>query len=127
MSELLYLDVEDLLHIATRTLGQVPQVRDLGLLGASAARPQTNVFGHEPYKTLADKAAALLVSICMNHALIDGNKRLAWAAAVSFMLINGSALPELNNDEAYDLVMGVATGNLEWQDVAAAFCEAGIA
>ncbi|MEV6494212.1 type II toxin-antitoxin system death-on-curing family toxin [Actinoplanes sp. NPDC051633] len=124
---MIYLDVEDLLQIAGRTLGASPLVRDMGLLGASAARPQTNVFGYEPYKTLGAKAAALLVSLTMNHALQDGNKRLALAAAEVFIFINtDGALLEMTNDEKYHLVMGVARGELDVDDVAAKFWEAGI-
>lgn len=121
-----YLDVEDLLHVAERTLGEKPQVRDLGLLGASVARPQTNFFGHEPYPTVATKAAALLVSITMNRALVDGNKRLALAATEAFVWLNIGKLIDMNSDEKYNLVVGVATGNLELEDVAAALWEAGV-
>ena len=41
---------------------------------------------------LDGKAAALLHSIVRNHALVDGNKRLAWTAAVVFSDINGAQL-----------------------------------
>lgn len=71
----IYLTVEDVLCVARRTLGDEPKVRDLGLLSASVARPRTVVFGHDPYPTLADKAAALIHSIARNHSLVDGNKR----------------------------------------------------
>ncbi len=124
---MIYLDVEDLLLIARRTLAeQEVVVRDMGLLGAAAARPMTNVFGYEPYKTLGEKAAALLVSLTMNHALQDGNKRLALAATETFIFINDGGLLDLTNDEKYDLVMGVATNNLDVPDVAARFWEVGL-
>jgi death-on-curing protein len=58
------------------------------------------------------KAAALLHSIARNHALIDGNKRLALAAVIAFYGLNGRRLT-LTNDEAYDLVISVAAGQLD--------------
>ncbi len=121
-----YLEVEDLVMVASLVLDTEPQVRDVALLSMSAARPQTNVFGHEPYPTVADKAAALLVSLAMNHPLVDGNKRLALAASWAFCQLNVGRLPAMTNDEAYDLVMGVATGRLDEKDVAVALREADI-
>jgi len=73
-------------------------VRDPGLLAAAAARPGTVVFGQVAYPTLFGKAAAVLFSVCQNHALLDGNKRLAWAAAVTFLALNGVPVPEVDVD-----------------------------
>lgn len=124
---MIYLDVEDLVRIATLLLDpQPPIVRDLGLLSMAAHRPQTQAFGFEPYPTVPEKAAALLVSICMNHPLQDGNKRLALAAAWAFCDLNVNRKPAMNNDEAYALVMGVATGELDVKEVAEALRKAGI-
>ncbi len=116
MSEVEYLDLEDLLRL-TRDLGAGP-VRDPGLLDSAAARPRSTVFGDDAYPTHALKAAALLHSICCNHALVDGNKRLAWLAATVFLKLNGSRVG-LSHDEAFDLVMAVAEGALEVSDIAA--------
>ncbi len=55
-----------------------------GLLAAAAARRRITVFGEDAYPTVEDKAAALLHSLVSNHALVDGNKRLAWSAARIF-------------------------------------------
>jgi death on curing protein len=103
-----FLDLEDLLSL-TKDLGAGP-VRDVGLLDAAAARPRTSVFGEDAYPTLQGKAAALLHSICMNHALVDGNKRLAWHAAVVFLDLNRFAV-SLSHDAAFNLVMAVAEGS----------------
>ena len=108
---MIYLDLEDLLHIADRVLDGQVGVRDAGLLASAAARPQTTVFGQDAYASVHDKAAALLHSIVCNHALVDGNKRLGLAAAIAFLGINGWRLT-LSNDEAYDLVVAVASGHL---------------
>lgn len=106
-----FLHLEDLLAIAARIGRGEPGVRDLGLLESAAARPRTSVFGEEAYADLPTKAAALLESIVRNHALIDGNKRLGWLALVTFVALNGVRL-DVPDDEAYDLVIGVAEGRL---------------
>ena len=108
---MIYLTLEELLHVAERTLGEV-LVRDHGLLESALARPQTTVFGDDAYPTVEEKAAALLHSIARNHALVDGNKRLALAGTIAFLGMNGWRLT-LSNNEAYDLVMAVATSELD--------------
>ena len=109
---MIYLTLPELLHIAERTLGGTPQVRDVGLLESALARPQATAFGSDAYPDVDAKAAALLHSLARNHALIDGNKRLALAGVIAFYGVDGRRLT-LTNDEAYDLVMVVADGTLE--------------
>jgi death-on-curing protein len=119
----IYLDLDSLLHIATRTLGGEPLVRDYGLLGSALVRPRASAFGEDAYAGLFAKAAALLHSLARNHALVDGNKRLALAGTIAFLGINGHRLT-LSNDEAYDLVIAVATGALDdVADIATVLCE----
>jgi len=108
-----YLDVEDLLDIASIVLGSPPKVRDYGLLSSASARPMTSMFGQEAYPDLAGKAAALLHSICCNHALIDGNKRLAWASTMVFISLNsGAPIPDVDVDAAEAFMLAVADGSL---------------
>ncbi|MFZ4486643.1 MAG: type II toxin-antitoxin system death-on-curing family toxin [Candidatus Nanopelagicales bacterium] len=115
---MIYLTIEDLLVVAERVLGGDVLLRDAGLLESAAARPQTTVFGEDTYPDLHSKAAALLLSICKNRALIDGNKRLALAATIVMLGVNGWKL-SLTNDEAYDLVIAIASSELtEVADVA---------
>jgi death-on-curing protein len=114
-----YLEVDDLVEIASIVLGEPPQIRDLGLLSSSAVRPATVAFGQEAYTDLWTKAAALLHSVCMNHALIDGNKRLAWAAARVFLALNDVPVKDVDVDPAEVVVMSVAGGTLtEVSDIA---------
>jgi len=108
----IYLTLAELLHVAERTLGSEAAVRDHGLLQSALARPQASAFGGDAYPSLEEKAAALLHSLARNHALVDGNKRLALAATIAFLGINGTRLT-LSNDEAYELVMAVAAGRLD--------------
>ncbi len=111
-----FLELEDLLIIVDE-LGVGP-VRDLGLLDSAAHRPQTSLFGEDAYPDLHTKAAVLLESLTRNHALIDGNKRIGWVAVVVFYGLNGFTInaPE---DDAYDLVIDVATGALPYAQAAA--------
>lgn len=117
-----FLDLEDLLAL-TNDLRAGP-VRDAGLLESAAARPRTSLFGEDAYPTLADKAAALLHSICKNHALVDGNKRLAWLAADVFLRVNG-VIVDMEDDDAFDLVMAVADGSADVPEIAETLRTAG--
>jgi death-on-curing protein len=103
------------IHVAERTLGEV-LVRDHGLLESALARPRTSLFGDDAYPSIEGKAAALLHSLARHRALVDGNERLALAGTVAFLGANGRRLT-LSTDEAYELVMSVATGEVD--DVAA--------
>ncbi len=109
---MIFLDLEELLHVAERTIGPDVAVRDIGLLESALARPKATAFGSAAYSTVHDKAAALLHSLARDHALIDGNKRLALAGVIAFYGMNGLGLT-LSNDEAYTLVMDVAQGRLD--------------
>jgi len=115
----IYLTLPELLYVAERTLGPGYAVRDYGLLEAALARPRATAFGKDAYPDLDAKTAALLHSIARNHALIDGNKRLALAAVIAFHGLNGRRLT-LTNDEAYNLVMNVAAGEIDSADAIAA-------
>jgi death-on-curing protein len=107
-----HLTVEDLLTIAEEVLGS-PVVRDIGLLDSAAHRPMASAFGQDAYPTIDEKAAALLDAVVRQHALVDGNKRLGWAAAVVFYDLNGIDLDPPSVDEAVDLVVAVAAGTME--------------
>lgn len=108
---MIFLELDELLYIAQRTVGGEPAVRDYGLLESALARPRASAFGEDAYASIHEKAAALLHSLARNHALVDGNKRLALAAVIAFYGMNGARLT-LTNDEAYRLVVSVATGEL---------------
>jgi death-on-curing protein len=110
-----YLELEEVLHVCER-LGVGP-VRDLGLLGGAVERPRTTLFGADAYPDLATKAAALTESIVRNHALFDGNKRLGWSCLVLFVDRNGTWL-EVGDDEAYDAIIALASGELSLSELA---------
>jgi death-on-curing protein len=107
-----YLTTEQALRIARRAVGDAIEVRDLGLLDAAVHRPRANVLGQNAYPDLCSKAAALLQSHARNHPLVDGNKQLAWLATYVFCAKNGVEL-DPSDDAAYDLVVGVAAGEID--------------
>ena len=113
-----FLDLADVLALASRVLGDPPPIRDVGLLESAVARPRTVVFGVEAYETIWTKAAALLQSIVNNHALIDGNKRLGWLATAVFLELNDIPISLASNDDVYELVLSVASGSPDVEEIA---------
>jgi death-on-curing protein len=116
-----YLDLEDILHLV-RLLGIGP-VRDVGLLDSAVARPRSSAFGEDAYPSISLKAAALLHSITNSHALVDGNKRLAWLATTVFLDLDGLA-PGLSDDDAFALVWEAASTSLDVEAIALKLCVA---
>ncbi|MEU4270462.1 type II toxin-antitoxin system death-on-curing family toxin [Streptomyces sp. NPDC026092] len=109
-----YLTAEEVLELAELACaGQAIAVRDLGLLKSAVHRPQSQMYGIEAYTDLFEKAASLLQSLAVNHPLVDGNKRMAWMSTVVFLDLNGRDMVDVDQDEAYKLVIEVASGALE--------------
>jgi death-on-curing protein len=109
-----YLTVQEVLDLAELACGgQEVAVRDLGLLSSAVHRPQSQMFGVEAYTDLFEKAASLHQSLAVNRPLVDGNKRMAWMSTVVFLDFNGAEMVGVDQDEAYKLVVEVASGSLE--------------
>jgi len=90
MSLTLYPTLQEVLSLHLTLIerfGGQPGVRDLGLLQSALSRPQTGY-----YESLSLQAAALLQSLCQNHAFVDGNKRVAFATTAIFLRMNGYRL-----------------------------------
>lgn len=110
-----YLILEDVLSLIEDLA--VGPVRDIGLLDSAVHRPSVSVFGRDAYPGIDDKAAVLLESLVRNHALVDGNKRLGWLAVVVFYGLNDIDL-QAPDDDAYDLVIAIASGTAAYNEVA---------
>ena len=110
-----YLSLEDVLTLVD-DLGVGP-IRDVGLLDSAVHRPRVTVFGRDAYPRLDTKAAVLLESVVRNHALVDGNERLGWLAVVVFYGLNDAIL-DAPDDDAYNLVIAMATGTVTYQQAA---------
>ena len=81
--------------------GGIPGVRDRGLLESALFRPRTGY-----YEDLAEMAAALFESLIMNHAFVDGNKRVAFFASDVFLRLNGWRI-DVDDDEAHAFLIGL--------------------
>ena len=98
------------------TFGGTAGVRDQGLLDSALAQPQATFGGKLLHPTLADQAAAYLYHLSRNHPFIDGNKRTAFGVMDAFIEVNGYRLT-LTDDEAYELTMQVAQGQMGKADL----------
>ena len=110
MIEFEYLEIEDIVEMI-RML-RIGPIRDLGLLDSAVNRPRSSAFGEDAYETLDLKAAALLHSMTKNHALVDGNKRLAWLSTAVFCDLNGFTT-DLKDDDAFQVVWDIASSAQE--------------
>ena len=111
-----YVRLDDLILMADALVGP-GCIADMGLLDSAAARPRSSVFGQDAYPLFEHKLAALMHSIAKNHALVDGNKRLAWMAARVMCQLNDRDL-RFSVDEAEAMVQGVADGSLDTAELA---------
>jgi death-on-curing protein len=87
VSDRIYLTVAEVLTIQHQQIeeyGGVHGMRDKGQLESAVFRPQ---IGY--YADAAEEAAALLESLVNNHPFFDDDKRVAFAATHTFLLING--------------------------------------
>ena len=113
---MIYLELDDLLAIASEVLGLevdvLLRVTDLGLADSAVSRPQASFAGEEFYTSIEAKAATLLYGLARNHPFIDGNKRVAVLAALQFLNVNGLDLDLTPPEEAYKMIAGVAAGTI---------------
>jgi death-on-curing protein len=93
-------------------------VRDPAGLDAAIHAPQATFGGAYLNETIFDMAAAYGYSLCQNHPFIDGNKRTAGMAMLTFLKLNGYE-PVASEVEYYEAVMAVATGRLDKAALAA--------
>jgi death on curing protein len=108
-----FLDIDDVLEMHTEQIaehGGSDGVRDMGLLDSAVAQPMVQFGGEFLNEDLFEMAAALHISLVSNHPFIDGNKRTALLAAVTFLDINGVPL-EYPSDALTDLTRRVAEGS----------------
>lgn len=109
-----WIDRELVLAIHERQLaehGGAGGVRDNGLLDSALARPAQMLAYGDPEPDLADLATALAHDLARNHPFVDGNKRTAYVALRTFLVLNGTdviALPE----QRYAAVLALAEGRL---------------
>jgi len=121
MTSITFLSVEDVLRIHERALardGGLAGIRDLGLLTSAVMTPQQAFGGAHLHEDFAAMAGAYLFHLANNHPFLDGNKRVALAAALVFLLANGVTI-NASEDDVADVTLRVASGRLSKPDLAA--------
>jgi death-on-curing protein len=116
---LVYLGIGAVLYLheqLIRSFGGSLGIRDEGGLKSALARPRSTFGGQPLYPTLLEKAAALLESLCLNHPFVDGNKRVAYAAAGLFLELNGWRL-RAETDDAVAFMLDVAAGKRSKEEI----------
>ncbi len=119
----LFLTLDEILSLHEDQIGRYGGsrgVRDLGLLQSAIGTVTATFGGSFLHETLFEMAAAYLFHVCRNHPFVDGNKRTGIAAALTFLEMNGIEI-EADEDEVYDLVIGVAMGNVTKAEAAVFF------
>ena len=125
MNEPLFLTLDEVLSLHAeqiRLFGGSAGVRDVGLLQSAIGSVQATFGGVFLHATIFEMGAAYLYGICRNHPFVDGNKRAAVAAALTFLDLNAIEI-EAEEDPFYDLVLGVAEGRVSKAAVAVFFEE----
>jgi death-on-curing protein len=112
-----YLDLGDLLVIAeavtgisAEVLASMPRVVDL--TSSALAVPSASWDGHEAYPRFAQKVGLQLARLAKNHALPDGNKRVAFLAMIEFIERNDHLINLPQADDVVQLVVDVSVGVL---------------
>ncbi|AEJ18513.1 type II toxin-antitoxin system death-on-curing family toxin [Gracilinema caldarium] len=105
-----------------RRYGGAYGVRDVSLLSSAIYVPQATFERQYLHKSIPEMAAAYAYHIYENHALIDGNKRVALASALVFLDINGFDF-ECSEDEIYEIMMKVASGTMNKTELTKKFVQ----
>lgn len=116
MKKTLYLTLAEILELHIRLIerfGGKVGVHDKGLLESALMRPRTGY-----YQTLTLQAAALMQSLALNHAFIDGNKRVAFASTAIFLKLNGFSLRIAADDGEYFLIERIIKQRVDLDEIA---------
>lgn len=105
-------------QIVIESSGGTAGIRDFGLLDSAINGAYQTFDGVDLYPTKEEKAAWLGFALVSNHAFVDGNKRIGLLVMLSFLAINGINV-EYTDQELIDLGIGVASGNLKYDDMLA--------
>lgn len=90
--------------------GGAAGIRDENLFDSALTRPVNLAAYGEP--DAAALAAAYGVGLAKNHPFVDGNKRTAYVAMETFLLLNGFAL-DASDAECLLTMLAVASGILD--------------
>ncbi len=116
--EPLWITYEQAIAIHSRQLrrfGGAPGLRDEGMLRSALERP-VNKWTYEQLP-LAELAAAYAFSLAKNRAFVDGNKRIAFMAMVTFLHKNGVAFSP-DPAQATAIMLALAAGEVSEESLA---------
>ena len=114
MSEPLFLTFDEVLSLHAeqiRLFGGASGIRDIALLHSALGNTEATFDGAFLHETIFAMAATYLYGICRNHPFLDGNKRTAVAAALTFLALNDVEV-DADEDAFYDVVIGIAEGRV---------------
>lgn len=111
-----YQEVLEIHNVLIENFGGSTGVRDGGILKSAIERPFSGFGETEFYPTPEEKASAVLESIVKNHPFIDGNKRTGYTL-MRLLLLQYQKDINASQDEKYELVIEVASGNLDFDDI----------
>jgi death on curing protein len=92
-------------------------IRDRGLLESTLARPR-NLRAYSESASLFDLAASYAYGLARNHCFVDGNKRVAFTAALTFLSLHGIGL-EASQEEKYLTFLKLAEGEVSEPELSA--------
>jgi len=119
-----FLEIEEALAIHGDQIaryGGTTGIRDMGLLQSALAMPQAGSGGQYFHSDLFEMAAAYLFHIANNHPFVDGNKRVAMAASLTFLELNGLTVDVSSSSAIERIVLAVASGTATKADATAFF------
>lgn len=100
--------IQDIHDFVVKETGGPFGVRDQGRLEAVIAVQSQHVFGKETYPGPYQKAAAIVQAIIVDHPFLDGNKRTAMLAGLTF-LSNNKIEFKAKKGEIEDFAVKIAT------------------
>ncbi len=109
-----YLTVSEVIELYRQTMessGGTVGILSMEGLESAVAQPRASFDGNDLYPTIVEKASAICYSLVMNHAFVDGNKRIGHFAMETFLVINGHEL-DASVDEQESVILQLASGKL---------------
>lgn len=106
-----------LLHqLITQETGGSNEIRDFDLLDSALESVYATFDGVELYPTKEEKGARLGFTLISNHAFVDGNKRIGMYVMLTFLAVNGIEI-ECSNEDVIEVGLGVASGNMDYDEL----------
>jgi death-on-curing protein len=114
-----YLDLKHVIamqEVLIQKYGGLHGIRDRGLLESALSQSQQSAFGEDIFPDIPAKAAAYAFYLSENQPFLDGNKRIATAAAITFLRLNGYDL-KVSNKDLYETIMRLANKKISREEL----------